>query len=432
MERSSRKPARQREATVEIFGGDVYMNRIWRSFVCAIAVALLLTAFPADGMNDLPGEAPRIEEYDMLPDWFFRVFVAKNPIYFILVEKDKQRLRLLKYDGKLEAVAEYPCATGEKAGKKMFSGDSRTPEGIYFITKIYKDKTVTIFGKQAFHLDFPNIFDRDSGIKGDGIYIHGTDKNLKPMSTNGCIALRNKDLDELAKFLETEATPVMIVSSIAAIKRAETEKTGINRFALAKTLLQPKKIKQDKSEFDCLYLITDGVQTVAIGEFSLYENDHFRIRGYIAPDREKGWINKERIHKGKPLTLWQLLPRYPKNKQEILEFIEIWRKAWQSKDIESYINCYNKSFKHSRMDLAAYREYKNGLNKKYKFIKVDISGVSVLWTSTGAKVTFNQVYRSDLYSAATRKTLHLTFKEKHWGIEREDSFPARRDKRVTQ
>ena len=238
---------------------------------------------------------------------------------------------LLKYEGKLEVVAEYPCATGEKRGKKMFAGDSRTPEGIYFITKAYKDKKVTIFGNRAFHIDFPNIFDRNSDIKGNGIYIHGTNKRLKRISTNGCIVLRNKDLDKLATFLKTEITPVVIVSSIEALKRAETEKTGINRFTLVKTLLLTEEIERGKTEFDCLYLITDGIQTVIVGEFYLFENDHFKIRGYISPDRKKGWTNKERIHKGKPLMPGQLLSRYPKNKQEILEFTETWRKHGNQK-----------------------------------------------------------------------------------------------------
>ncbi len=374
----------------------------------------------------------------MLPDWFLRVFVAKKPIYFILVEKDKQRLRLLKYEGRLKVVAEYPCATGENVGKKMSIGDSRTPEGIYFITKIYTDTKVTIFGKRAFHLDFPNIFDKDSGISGDGIYIHGTNGGLKPTSTNGCITLRNKDLDELVRFLETDATPVMIIPGISALKGAETVKFDKNRFDLFKTLLLLGEIRRDQAEFEYLYRLTDGIQTVAVGEFTLYQNEYPRFQGYsrsyLTFDREKGWTNKERIYRASPLQPGQLLPRYPKDKQKIIEFIETWRKAWESKDMETYIGCYNNSFRygHGRMDLAAYRAYKDGLNHKYKFIKVDISEVSVLWTRNGAKVSFHQVYRSDQYRAAGRKTLHLIFKEQRWGIERESWFRARSDKRVRQ
>ena len=148
--------------------------------------------------------------------------------------------------------------------------------------------------------------------------------------------------------------------------------------------------------------------------------------------KKKLRVQRRQIPKSKPLMPGQLLSRYPKNKQEILEFTETWRKAWQSKDMETYIDCYNKSFKHDRMDLAAYLAYKSRLSQKYKFIKIDISEVSVLWTETGAKVAFHQVYRSDRYRATGRKTLHLTFKEQRWGIEREDWFPPRRVKRVAQ
>lgn len=413
------------------------MNRTLFSLFCAITGLLLLTGFPAHGTNRSLTEGPRVVESAISPDFFLRVFVAKNPIYLILVEKDKQRLRLLKYEGKLKVVAEYPCATGEKPGKKMLSGDSRTPEGIYFITKIYTDNKVTIFGKRAFHLDFPNIFDKDSGRNGDGIYIHGTNrKKLKPMSTKGCITLRNKDLDELVRFLETDTTPVMIVPGIRALKGAETAKFDESRFNSIKTLLLSGEIRQDQTEFESLYVLTDGIQTVLVGEFTLYQNEYPRFqaysRSYLAFNREKGWANKELIYRTKPLQPEQVLHRYPRDKQKILEFIETWRKAWQSKDMETYIGCYNNSFRHrhGRMDLAAYRAYKDRLNKKYKFIKVDISGVSVSWTKTGAKVSFNQVYRSDQYHAVGRKTLRLAYKNQRWGIEREicvGAKTARRD-----
>lgn len=411
------------------------MNRILCSLLCAITGVLLLTGFPAHGTNRSPAEAPRVEESAMLPYWFLRVFVAKNPIYLILVEKDKQRLRLLKYEGKLKVVAEYPCATGENAGEKMLSGDSRTPEGIYFITEIYTDNKVTIFGKRAFHLDFPNIFDKNSGRNGDGIFIHGTNKRLKPMSTNGCITLRNKDLDRLARFLKVEATPVMVVSSVQAIKWAEAEEFDKIRFTWVRNLLLPKGIGHDTTEFEYLYLLTNGTQTVAVGEFSLYQNDYSRRKGYsrsyLALNRKKGWTNKKRIYRTK--LVGPVLPRYPKDKQKIIEFIGTWRKAWQSKDLQTYIGCYNRSFRHGRMDLDAYRAHKDRLNKKYKLIRVDISGVSVSWTRYGAKVSFNQVYRSDLYHAVGRKTLRLTFKDQRWGIERESWFISKRKgKRVRQ
>jgi murein L,D-transpeptidase YafK len=108
----------------------------------------------------------------------FKAAVAKEPLYLILIEKNLQRLRVLEYDDGLRVVADYPSATGENFGIKEVSGDSKTPEGIYFITQIFKDDKITIFGDKAFHLDYPNFFDREAGRNGDGIYIHGTNKDL--------------------------------------------------------------------------------------------------------------------------------------------------------------------------------------------------------------------------------------------------------------
>jgi len=407
------------------------MNRILRSATCAIIGAMLLTGFPAHGAKSSQSEGSWVEGSPMIPGWFLRVFVAKNPIHVILVEKDRQRLRLLKYEDHLEVVAEYPCATGENEGKKLFNGDSRTPEGIYFITKTYTDNKVTIFGKRAFHLDFPNVFDKNSGVKGDGIYIHGTNRNLEPVSTKGCITLRNRDLDALVRFLETDTTPVMIIPGISAFEGIETIEFVDSQGDIVKTLLASDEMGRDHTEFESLYLVTDGIQSVAVGEFILYQKKYPLSQGYrrsyLSFDRDKGWTPIERICRAKPLSPEQIVARHPKDKEKIIEFIETWRKAWESKDIDTYIGCYSDSFRHERngcMDLAAYRAYKDRLNKKYKYIKVDVSGVSVRWTRNGAKVSFRQVYGSDQYRAEGRKTLWLVFKGQGWGIERESWSPA--------
>ncbi|MCF8083704.1 MAG: L,D-transpeptidase family protein [Deltaproteobacteria bacterium] len=402
------------------------MNKILCKVFWVITGMLLMTGFPAHG-----SKCARAEGVDpaMIANGALKVFVAKNPIYVVLVEKERQRLRVLEYNGHLNQVAEYPCATGENKGKKRFSGDSRTPEGIYFITKIYTDNEITIFGKRAFHLDFPNIFDRNSGIKGDGIYIHGTNGRLTPMSTRGCITLRNRDLDKLVRFLEKDTTPVMIVPDMSDLQESRTVKFDESRDDVVKTLLARDEMGPDRIEFEYLYRLTDGIQNVAVAEFTLYQNEspssRAYSRSYLTYNGKRGWTAEERVCRAKPLPP---VPRYPKDKQKIIQFVETWREAWESKDIETYIGCYNDSFRHNRMNLAAYRAYKERLNKRYRFIQVDISGVSIRWTRSGARVSFDQVYRSDQYHAKGRKTLRLIFKGQRWRIDRESWFPARHHK----
>ncbi|VAW37086.1 hypothetical protein MNBD_DELTA03-1417, partial [hydrothermal vent metagenome] len=89
-----------------------------------------------------------------------KVLIAARPLSIILVEKDFQRLRVLRYDGRLQVMTEYTAATGENSGPKVVEGDKKTPVGIYFITKKYIDKKLTVFGTKAFHLNYPNVFDR--------------------------------------------------------------------------------------------------------------------------------------------------------------------------------------------------------------------------------------------------------------------------------
>jgi len=135
------------------------------------------------------------------------------PGHVLIVEKAWQRLSLFALVDGLKPILSLPCATGENHGTKNLSGDRRTPEGVYFITEVFADSKITIFGSRAYRLDYPNIFDRHAGRGGDGIFIHGTNKELTPYSTNGCITLDNLDLDQLAPYLEVRNLPVLVLNA---------------------------------------------------------------------------------------------------------------------------------------------------------------------------------------------------------------------------
>ncbi|MDL1966678.1 MAG: hypothetical protein LWW90_08450, partial [Candidatus Desulfofervidus auxilii] len=57
------------------------------------------------------------------------------PSYFIAVDKSKQRLLLIEYNGTINIKAQIPCSTGSSNGDKFFQGDEKTPEGVYFISR---------------------------------------------------------------------------------------------------------------------------------------------------------------------------------------------------------------------------------------------------------------------------------------------------------
>ena len=131
--------------------------------------------------------------------------------YAILVEKAGQKVHVLRRDDPFTPIRTFPCSTGENRGPKTRMNDRRTPEGIYFVVKSYEKKDLApIYGIRAFPLDYPNPIDQKEGRDGYGIWFHGTNKPLKPRDTNGCIVLKNKDINELAGYITLHETPIII------------------------------------------------------------------------------------------------------------------------------------------------------------------------------------------------------------------------------
>lgn len=153
-------------------------------------------------------------------------YINGSPTPFIVVEKRTQKLMLFEQGKSLKHIKTFTCATGENPGTKKISGDAKTPEGVYFITEIFQDNEITVFGSRAFHLNYPNVFDNYDGNNGDGIFIHGTNKTLIPYSTNGCITLNNDDLEKLAPFLTVKTIPVIVVETLE-------EDLGLKNFAMS-------------------------------------------------------------------------------------------------------------------------------------------------------------------------------------------------------
>ncbi|MBU8848440.1 MAG: L,D-transpeptidase family protein [Desulfobacterales bacterium] len=140
----------------------------------------------------------------------------------ILVEKKSQTLFLYtsRANG-LSVQLQAPCSTGEVSGTKQKAGDKKTPEGVYFLKDEYEDKYLSpIYGPKAFPMDYPNFIDKKAGKTGSAIWIHGTNKELKPMDSNGCVALENFNVIKLSDYVTLDSTPVIIVEEIDKIDRA--------------------------------------------------------------------------------------------------------------------------------------------------------------------------------------------------------------------
>lgn len=431
-------------------------------------------------------------------------YSAEGASRFLLVEKKQQKLKLFEQGATLRLLKEYTCATGENFGNKRTAGDSRTPEGIYFITEIYEDKKITVFGSRAFHLDYPNVFDSHAGRQGDGIFIHGTNKKLAPNSTNGCITLDNGDLDDLAPYLEVASLPILILD-------AESQATFGDSLRLESGSANMQEILA-KFPFDTTniaianirslsYLQLDDQAVISLAYKVVEDQEaqyHEQRRAYLAQNASGKWRTLHAVHRQeavpillaqKPLKNGKVIkivdtpsneatPPPPlegaappsltvalaeakepedvpraiptisaKNKiqirksgttpppkssrpvvakegsepktEELLAFLEKWRSAWISKDIETYMSCYSPTFKGGDLNKEQWREKKAYLNDKYRFINVKLSDIKVSVTAATATVSFRQSYRSDQLQVSGIKTLRLINRKNRWFIESE-------------
>ena len=117
--------------------------------------------------------------------------------------------------------------------------------------------------------------------------------------------------------------------------------------------------------------------------------------------------------------------------EEIKRFIDLWRKAWERKDLKTYMACYDTQFRSRGMGLKSWKRHHEGLNRKYHSLKIHISNLKVEEVSDGAaSVTFKQNYRADEYNDIGLKEISIIKKGKHWKIRKEEWQPLGRSSRL--
>lgn len=139
-------------------------------------------------------------------------------VALIGVVKSKREMLLLdKYDN---IIKSYRIALGPApVGKKESEGDGKTPEGVY---KIDMHNPNSEYYK-SLRISYPNTTDLETAKKlgvspGGQIFIHGEplDRNWKFWHynnrndwTQGCIAMSNRDIDEVWSLVQ-DGTPIVI------------------------------------------------------------------------------------------------------------------------------------------------------------------------------------------------------------------------------
>lgn len=127
-----------------------------------------------------------------------------KPIDKVLVVKSERKLHLI---GRGEVLKSYRVSLGKQpAGAKVREGDSRTPEGFYWIDWRKPSDKYNL----SMHISYPNAKDsanaRKKGVRAGGmIMIHGTPLDAEYPEwyfhtldwTEGCIAMKNADMREV-------------------------------------------------------------------------------------------------------------------------------------------------------------------------------------------------------------------------------------------
>lgn len=408
-----------------------------------------------------------VSKSKLIPEALIGFSLHDKPAHAIVVEKDTQTLMIYEYKDTFKLKHRFVCSTGEVRGRKERSGDRKTPEGVYFFTKAFKKRELSpIYGRRAFVMDYPNLMDQKSNRAGTNIWLHGTNKPIKPRDSNGCVAMKNDDLKILARYVRLNRTPIIIEnrvnmvppesqlanyeSLIQFLRAWNTTFVSGDRKAYAACYDTPRE------DQNVLWEAWDKVRTtwqqdqvpfrMTMKDVSLMQTNPYVVALFdevISLDRRVRFIGTEKLFLEKYGDTWKVvgevyqpsgshpdmtrpmvaalasLDRLYKEDKAIAKLVAEWAEAWRSKDIARYRACYANDFYGKGMNLKAWIRYKERLNRRYDWIRVKVEDLKI---SNGQKLstaTFLQRYSSGGLQSVGMKTLRLKRSGNAWKIYRE-------------
>jgi ketosteroid isomerase-like protein len=388
--------------------------------------------------------------------------------YIIVVDKEYQKLYVFYKNGTFTKVFEASCSIGKNPGTKQVTGDAKTPNGIFFATKMLSNPgPPEIYGSMAFPLDYPTVSDKRAGRNGNNIWIHGTTKTLLPTQTNGCVALHDSDLKRLAQFIYFNKTPVIISESLkwvpknyASPARDELERIlkswnkafiGNDIKTIDSLYLQGSELKGKKREELCnkikyskdlnnhfilkprdisilqqennAVIIFDQIFAVNNNSFQGFYNKLFlekiNNKWYVVDDATMSPDNNTRLsqvnNKQKDAT--------STSKEEVRNLVSKWLTSWQSGNMKTYRNCYTPSFQSQEMDLNDWVSHKTAVRRKSQNINIRLDNLHISVNENTATASFTQYYSSSILKSIGKKTLELKKTGNTWKIYKEIMSP---------
>jgi len=390
--------------------------------------------------------------------------VSLSSGYIIVVDKKYQRIYVFHKEETFSKVFEASCSTGKNSGSKRVAGDAKTPNGIFFTTKIlHNPGPPEIYGSMAFPLDYPTISDKRAGRDGNNIWIHGTTKPLLPKHSSGCVVLHDNDLKRLANFIYLNRTPVVISESIKWVPQNHVLPS---KNELEKILISWNKAftEKDIKKIDSLYM--QGSEIKGKRREELYNkikqlrfiNNHFVLQPRdvsilqeennaviifdqifaVNDNNFQGFYNKlilEKINNkwyvvddatppritGRNLAVVNSEQKGTNNtaSKDIRDLVTRWLTSWESGDMKTYRDCYASDFQSREMNLDAWISHKSDVHQNDKNISIRIDNLQISANENTAKASFIQHYSSSKLRSKGRKILELRKAGDEWKIYRE-------------
>lgn len=106
-------------------------------------------------------------------------------------------------------------------------------------------------------------------------------------------------------------------------------------------------------------------------------------------------------------------------RNDLLKTVEIWRRDWESRDVQTYLKHYAPGFSSGNQDLAAWSQQKRQVNTAKSWIKLKLERVSIfLYPGRDdlAVVTFDQDYASSNLSNQMKKRQYWINEKGAWRV----------------
>lgn len=116
---------------------------------------------------------------------------------------------------------------------------------------------------------------------------------------------------------------------------------------------------------------------------------------------------------------------HDKRRVALNEFIEGWRKSWQTQNIDEYMKFYDEKFHAPGFNYDTWKKHKAKLKSRYEFIKVQLSQPFLLLHKDQLIVKTFQRYESNNHTDFGVKTLYAIKTDSGYKIIREEWVPVR-------